>query len=392
MTMESKNDLFKRYQQEYISSGRPRRSEIITILADATAMNRKSVIRKLGRFKKHPSRNVGAGRNIYYGPDVSVALRELWEMAGEACGELLHPMLGEYVSVLKRDGMWEHTKPATSKLLAMSLGTVKNRIRGFNGSRQSSRGLGSTKPSHLRYIIPVFSGPWKELGPGHGQIDSVIHCGMSSLGDMAYTVNYTDAATYWLVPRCQWNHGQTATLESIKAIRRRLPFALLSLHPDSGSEFVNWQAKGWCDAEGVGLTRSRPGKKNDNMYVEERNGHVVRKYLGYSRFDAVEVVAVINELYEVLGLYLNHFIAVRRSLGRERVGSAYRRHYEKVPKTPYRRVMEHDGIPVEVKEGLQQEHTRLNPLILKKEIERLLDRVYDIQRTHGNPPGQPPLR
>ena len=174
--------------------------------------------------------------------------------------------------------------------------------------------------------------------------------------------------------------GQEATVASMKAARGRLPFDLREMHPDTGSEFVNWVAKRWCDEENIKLTRSEPGKKNDNMYVEERNGHVVRKYLGYIRLDVREVVPLMNELYDVLGLYLNHFIPVRRTLSKERVGAKYRRTFEKHARTPYTRTLEHEQVPGHRKETLRCEHERLNPLLLKREIDRLRKQIFDVQK------------
>ncbi len=384
MTMESKKELFSRYKQEYFRVGRQRQSEILTILCDATGVHRKAAIRKLHALENRVN-TPHKGRKVVYGPDVDAALREVWETAGELCAELLYPEIQEYVSIFKRDRMWSHPRDTTAKLLAMSLGTVKNRIRNFQGDRESSRGATGTSPSHLKHIIPIFNGPWHDLPPGHGQIDTVVHCGVSLAGDMSHTVNYIDAATYWVVPRAQWNKGQGATLASIQAIRERLPFALLGLHPDSGSEFVNWVAKDWCDAHGIPLPGSRPGNNNDNMFVEERNGHVVRRYLGYARLDVPETVARMNLLYDVLGLYLNHFIPVRRTLTKERVGARYRRVYEKTPCTPYQRVLARDDVSDEIKSRLRHEHGSLNPKRLKAEIEQLLDAVYDTQKHYRNP-------
>ena len=130
------------------------------------------------------------------------------------------------------------------------------------------------------------------------------------------------------------------------------------------------------------MSRSEPGKKNDNMYVEERNGHVVRKYLGYRRFDCPKTVPLMNDFYHVMDLYLNHFKAVRRQISKERVGSKYVRKYEKVAKTPYLRVLEHPAIDESVKEKLRSEHATLNPLLLKRDMDRLLAIVNDQQTRH----------
>lgn len=147
-------------------------------------------------------------------------------------------------------------------------------------------------------------------------------------------------------------------------MRERLPFPWLEGHPDSGSEFINWLAKDWFDEARILLSRSRPGKKNDNCYVEERNGHVIRKYLGYTCIDCREAVAVMNELYDTLGPYLNHFVPSRRTTGKVREGSKYKRAYEK-PQTAYSRALVHPAISEEVRMRLRAEHTTLNSLLMK---------------------------
>ena len=181
--------------------------------------------------------------------------------------------------------------------------------------------------------------------------------------------------------RAQWNKGQDATKESLETIQKKLPVPILGLHPDTGSEFINWNLKHWCDAETIEITRSEPGKKNDNMYVEERNGHVVRKYLGYVRFDCPLVVPMMNELYAALALYLNHFQAVRRTETKERIGAKYKRTYEKVAKTPYTRMLEHPVVSDAVKERLRADHEKLNPLLLKRELDRLIGKILKVQKT-----------
>ena len=186
-----------------------------------------------------------------------------------------------------------------------------------------------------------------------------------------------------VIPRAQWNKGQVATQGSLAVVKEKLPFPLLGAHPDTGSEFINRFVIDWCGQENIELSRSRPGHKNDNMYVEERNGHVVRKFIGYIRLDCFEAVAALNAVYDVLTPYLLHFVAVRRSTGREKLGSKYRRTYEKRAKTPYMRILEHPAVADEAKEKLRQEHQRLNPLLLKRETEKRISALYDTQKRYG---------
>jgi len=383
MTMATKHEVLVEHLPAWLEArkNKKRRGEIVRMICAAIRIHPKSVPRAMKRLhlrgKEKPLR---PGRPRMYTPDVVSALFDVWEVGDQCCGELLHPMLGEYADALRKDGEWKHGDETTWKLLAMSERTVKRLVLGLQKKHGLRRGISTTKPSSLKTIIPIFKGPWKDLPPGKGQIDTVAHCGMTVAGDFVFTVNYADAATYWGSRRAQWNKGQAATTESLMRIRETLPFPLLGVHPDTGSEFINYMLKGWCDREGIELTRSEPGKKNDNMYVEERNGHIVRKYLGYLRFDAAEVVPVLNELYDVLDSYLNHFKAVKRQVTREKVGSKYVRRYEKKAMTPYMRVLAHSDIPEETKERLRKEHEALSPLKLLKKVATLLTKAYSLQR------------
>lgn len=384
MTMETKNEVFRKYLSEYLTATKEQKLGILTIVCMVCDMHRKAAIRKFRMLQmQDPAHQEGRGRKTYYTPDVTVALKDVWEAGGEVCGELLYPVLPEYLTILMRDKMWRHNEQATKKLLEMSQRTVKRRVSELFKIRSGRKGISATKPSALKQMIPVFHGPWEDKPPGWGQIDTVVHCGSSLLGDMAYTLNYTDAATYVVIPRAQWNKGMEQTKQSMIAIKSRMPFSWLGAHPDTGSEFINRFVMEWCGEEKIELSRSRPGKSNDNMYVEERNGHVIRKTVGYIRLDCRESVDALNALYDVLTPYLMHFVAVRRTLEKEKVQSRYRRTYEKTPKTPYQRILEHPAVEESVKERLRGEHATLNPLVLKREIDKRRSAVYVVQKRYG---------
>ena len=392
MTMDTKKDVFQEHLSDYLKANKEGKGEILDAVCLVTKLHRKAAVRKFRRLQLHdtgtPERR---GRRVYYTNEVTAALRFVWEAANEICGELLHPVISEYVTTLERDKLWVHGDEATGKLLAMSEGTVKARVGEFMKARKRRGGMSTTSPSKLKHIIPIATGPWEDAVPGEGQIDTVAHCGNSMMGDFIYTVNYTDMATYWVIPRAQWNKGQEATLENIKTIRQSLPFPLLGLHPDSGSEFVNWLAKDWCDAEHIALTRSRPNKKNDNCFVEERNGHIVRKFLGYTRLDTKETVDVVNALYDVLAVYLNHFIPSRRTKEKVRIRAKYKRTYAKAM-TPYTRALAHSKIPEEIKAKLRIAHESLNPLLLKREVDTLIAKIFAKQKRCGDPGIQSSVR
>ena len=385
MNMTTKNSIFDRYLDEYLKTDKERKGEILDNICDVIRTHRKAAIRK---FKKLQMRHGGApekrGRKTYYTPNVSVALRTVWKAASEICGELVHPVIEEYVSILQRDNLWSHSEETTAKLLKMSEATVKRRVAEFMKSRISRKGKSSTNPSNLKEIIPIFTGPWKDKPPGYGQIDTVVHCGNSLVGDLVYSVDYTDVSTLWVSFSAQWNKGYHTTKESLKKIKTKVPFPILGMHPDTGSEFINWGLKGWCDQEKIELTRSRPNHKNDNAYVEQKNGHVIRRFLGYSRLDQREVVEFINEMYDLLEIYLNHFVPSKKLIEKVRVGAKYKRKYEKA-KTAYKRVLEHKNISQEIKDKLTLEHSRLNPLLSKRKIDLMIEEIFKFNRALREP-------
>lgn len=387
MHMATRRDIFEEQLAAWLRAegNRKKRGEITRHIVFVTKMHPGSVSRTFKRLQMRDSlKESSPGRRTHYTPDVDAALKDVWDAGDEMCGELLHPLIAEYVSIMRRDGQWRHSDEATGKLLAMSERTVKRRVGAFEKVRGRRRGLSSTKPSALKSIIPIFKGPWRDLPPGHKQIDTLAHCGSTLLGDFIYTVSATDAATYWMRSRAQWNKGEIAAQENLDYMREQSPFPDIEYHPDSGSEFINWTLKKYCDKRDIKLSRSEPGKKNDNMYIEERNGHVVRRFLGYDRFDCREIVAIMNELYDVLDLYLNHFKSVRRQVSKEKVGSKYVRKYEKKAQTPYARVLAHPKISEETKERLRAVHAILNPLVLKRKIDMLLLIITNQQLRHKN--------
>ncbi len=384
MIMATKRDIFKEHLSVWLAcrGDRGKRGEMSREISSVAKVHPKSVARSFRRVQMASATDwKRRGRPALYTPDVRAALYDVWEAANRPCGELLHPVVSEYLTGFYRAQRWNHSDEATEKLLRMSEHTMKRMVLGLRQKYGIAHGKSATQSSALKSIIPIFKGPWDHLPPGNGQLDTVAHCGDSVAGDYAFTLSFVDAALYWGSRRAQWNKGQEATKQSLIATKQRLPFPWLMGHPDTGSEFINYVAKAWCDEQGIALTRSEPGKKNDNMYVEERNGHVVRKYLGYQRLDADSgIVTIMNEYFDVLDRYLNHFQAVRRTLAKERIGAKYHRTFEKKAKTPYQRLLEHSAITPEIKQRVRQEHESLNPLLIKEQLDTLRKRIYQYQK------------
>lgn len=384
MTMLTKKEVFQKYLPRYLKASKQGKGVILNTVCEVTGLHRKAAVRKFKRLNSRDEADIRKrGRPITYGPDAVAALRTVWEAASEICGELLYPVIDDYVNIMKRDGQWKQARYSTEKLLRMSAGTVKAKVGGFMKVRQRRKGLSATSPSALKNIIPIVTHEWTDRPPGYGQIDTVVHCGSSLIGDMVFSLNYTDIATMWVGLVAQWNKGQLATKDSLEAIRTRLPFPMKGVHPDTGSEFINWNLKAWCDEAGIEMTRSRPYRKNDNAYVEQKNGHVIRRFLGYTRYDARETVEIVNQIHLRLELYINHFVPSRKCVAKVRVGARYRRRYDQA-QTPYARVLKHEGVDEKTKKNLREIHVKLNPLILKTEIDKLRLELIKIQRQNGN--------
>jgi len=174
--MKTITDIFKEYLEKYLIEDKGGKSMILNHVCFVTKMHRKASVRKFNRLQlRDPYVNEQRGRREYYGPDVTIALKDVWEAGNEVCGELLFPMINEYIDILIRDKKWKHRDSSTSKLRAMKLCTVKRRVGKFIKARGKRNGISTTSPSHLKRLVPTFSGPWKDLPPGNGQIDTVIH-------------------------------------------------------------------------------------------------------------------------------------------------------------------------------------------------------------------------
>lgn len=386
MKMAHKQGVFEEKLAEYLAGNKKERGVILNAVVSVSGLTRKGAIKRFRRMQRaDPCTTETRGRPREYTLDVIAALKEVWKIGAESCGENLHPQIGEFIDIQIREKMWKHDDVATFKLRKMSVGSLKHYLGAFIRTRRNFGGKGTTEKSSVISMVPIRMDGWSEAETGVTQVDTVAHCGNSIAGDYCFTTNGTDVATLWGTRRAQWNKGQEATRTSLEAMRKNSPFPWTEIHPDSGSEFINRFCIAYAEETNLRMTRSRPYHKNDNCFVEERNGHIVRVYLGFERLDVREIVTVVNDLYDVLTPYLNHFIASRRIISKERIGARWKVTREKVAKSPYQRVLERNDVTEEVKNKLRTEHATLNPAMMKIEIDRLVKRVYDVQKQSGHP-------
>jgi hypothetical protein len=312
-------------------------------------------------------------RHKIYDSNVLDGLKKVWLIMGCICGKRLAPVLEEVIGVLERHKEIELESDVREKLLSISPATIDRLLR-EEKKRWALRSRSGTKPGTLlKHQIPIrtFS-EWDEQRPGFVEMDLVGHEGGDSSGDYIQTLDMTDVCTGWTETQAVRNKARMWVFEALKQIRDRLPFPLLGIDSDNGSEFINSHLYHYCQTEEITFTRARAYRKNDNCYVEQKNYSVVRRAVGYMRYDTGQQLRVLNELYGYLRLYTNYFQPVMKLTHKTRVGSRVRKKYD-LPKTPYQRVLESSHVHVEEenKEALRREYAKLNPAELKRHITAL---------------------
>ena len=371
MTPATKMEYSKIVAKRYLlAKNRKEKGKIIDEFAATLEYHRKSAIRKLNTINFKDSRGQRKSRERLYSGEADALLVQIWQSYGCVCGERLHPFIAEGMTVLERLGYIDDSSDVKKEVLSMSMATVKRRISGHQNRFGKGKGLSATKPgSLLKKKIPIKTNQWDESKPGYCEIDLVAHCGGTLLGDFIYTLQFVCIKTTWTERSAVMGKGQTGVFKGIKKIEKQLPFDLLGLDSDNGGEFINHQLWKYCGENNIDFTRSRPYMKKDNAHIEQKNWPLVRKILGYDRFDTQEQLDLINDLYDnELRLFINFFQPTMKLKEKIRVGSKYKRKYDKA-RTPYQRVLECPEVPEEKKEELRKLYVTLDPIKLKKAID-----------------------
>ena len=298
----------------------------------------------------------------YYDQEVLLAIKELWEKADSICSKRLAPFLGELIEVLEKYGEIKLTNQVKEKLFTISAATI-DRLLADIRKKQQIKGRSTTRPgSLLKKSIPIrtFS-EWDNTRPGFFEVDLVSHDGGLLRGDFIQSLNFTDIATCWMEMIAVKNKAQRWVFAGIKEIRKRLPFPILGFDSDNGSEFINDELLRYCEKEKITFTRARPYRKNDSCYIEQKNWSVIRRTVGYGRYDTDKELRILNQLYGYLRCYVNFFQPVRKLVEKERNRSRIKKRYD-VAQTPYCRVLASPLISEEIKMKLQREYAMLNGL------------------------------
>lgn len=317
-------------------------------------------------------------RERIYGDKVLRALTKIWLIMGCICGKRLAPILKEIIPRLKEHNEIHLDRETEQKLFKCSPATIDRLLR-KEKKKFELRGKSHTKPgSMLKSQIPIrtFS-EWNENMPGFLEIDLVGHEGGDPTGQFIQSLNAVDICTGWTEPDAVRNKAEKWVSESIDETKKRLPFALLGIDSDNGGEFINNHLYRYCIQNKITFTRARKYRKNDNCYVEQKNYSVVRKYVGYYRYDTEEELKALKELYKHLRLYINFFQPVMKLKEKVRVGSKVIKKYD-TPRTPYQRVLESKHVPENKKEVLKAQYKQLNPAELQRQIIRLQEKLQEL--------------
>jgi hypothetical protein len=320
-----------------------------------------------------------------YDEAVVQALRHLWALSNALCGKRLVVFIRQTLPILERYGEVSVTAEVRAKLLTISPATC-DRLLATTKAQARLKGRSHTKPGTLlKHHIPVRTfADWNDAQPGFVEIDLVAHDGGSAWGDYAHTLDLTDIATTWTETGVVKNKAQCHVFAALQQLRSNLPFPLLGIDSDNGSEFINNHLRRYCEAERITFTRSRPYRKNDNCFVEQKNYSVVRTTVGYYRYDQAKQLQLLAQLYHVLRLFTNFFQPSMKLREKIRIGSKVTRRYD-APMTPYQRVMDHPAISHEAKDRLATQYHTLNPAQLMRSLAQLQKQLFDSAVRAGRP-------
>lgn len=376
MGLKFKMQYLKKIYHRYRKASRAEKTQMLNEFCKVCNYNRKYAIWLLNEPPKETVPEPRK-RNYIYGPKVISILQAIWEATGYLCSQRLKAALHLWIPWVKQ--RFNITPEIEKQLLSMSSATIDRRLKSKK-YRIRKRLYSTTKPGVLlKHEIPVKTNSWDINKPGFLEVDLVSHSGSSAEGDFIYTLSCVDIQTTWVERRAVFGKGQTGVIESFDDIRQDLPFPLLGIDSDNGSEFINWHLKAFCDKQKIEFTRSRPYKKDDNAHIEQKNWTHVRKIFGYVRYDSDEALEAMNDLYRnELKCFQNFFQPSVKLIKKIRIGAKIKRIYGS-PKTPFERVCNCKDIDSVKVLQLKQLFKSLNPFELSKTIEQKLNRIYSLK-------------
>jgi len=390
LTMKERKVVTKALAEQYRRGSKGEKKRLLDQFIEATGYNRSyasRLLRNHGRQVKINPKVVAEGDvrvrrrrtgKRKYDEEVIEALTRIWEMLDYISGKRLAAALPAVLERLAAFREFRWRKGLRKKLLAMSPATI-DRVLKPARQKYAIKGRSCTKPGTLlKHQVPIRPySDWDNLQPGFLEMDLVGHDGGKAEGDYCFTLDITDVATGWTELAAVPNKAQKWVFEALQALCKRLPFTLLGLDSDNGAEFINNHLVAYCAEHKITFTRSRPYRKNDNCYVEQKNWSVVRRAVGYARYDTPQQLQLLNNLYRLLRDYNNFFMPSMKLIEKFRDGPKVRKRYD-TPQTPFQRVLNSPRIRDAVKDRLRRYYEQLNPAALYRQIRQIqkkLDRL-----------------
>jgi hypothetical protein len=365
--LSTRRELTITIQQRYQAADRNSKKIILDEFTKVTGYHRKHAIRVLAALSSRVDHN-GRVPNKIGREAVQEALVVVWEAADRICGKRLKALLPPLVEAMERHGHMQLEADVRSQLLALSAATIDRRLRAVREKATGGRKKRKGALNRVRKLVAVRTfGDWGDPSPGYMEADLVVHCGTRAVGSFVHTLVLTDMASGWTECIALPVREQALIVEAINGLRPRLPFPLHGLDTDNDSAFLNDTLWDYCQERHIEFTRSRPYRKNDQAWVEQKNGAIVRKLIGYGRLEGLSATAALRRLYESSRLYINFFQPSFKLKSKRREGARVHKTYD-LPETPYGRLLHRNDVPDETKRALKEQFETLDPVLLLKRI------------------------
>src|ERR1051325_3304205 len=364
ISMGARREVMSAVMERYRSATRAEKGRILDALCATTGWHRKHAVRALRQRATVGPGEVGAPqeRKRRYGATIKDALTALWEASDRVCGKRLAVMIPTLMPALARHGRLQLGEGEQAQLIAVASSTSDRMLGDVKivaaGGRRRRAGFYSA----IRREVPIRTfNDWKDPAPRFCEVDMVAHGGTSVAGSFIQTLTMVDIATGWTECLPLINRDGSLVVEAIKRAQGLFPWLLRGVDFDNDSAFMNEVVVPWCRGQKLEVTRSRAYKKNDQAFVEQKNGAVVRRLMGYGRFDGSETARVMARLYAASRMHVNFFQPSFKLKDKRREGAKVIKRYH-APATPYARALAHPKVSKAVKQRLRELYRTLDPI------------------------------
>ncbi|WP_234794269.1 integrase catalytic domain-containing protein [Mycolicibacterium flavescens] len=391
LTLAERRAITETAATRYQRAGKREKTRILDELCANTGWHRSHARKALTAALAPRTVRPRRPRPVKYGPEVIAALTLCWTVLGMPAGKRLAPMLTELVAVLRHFGELVISDQTAALLVSMSAATIDRRLADERAKR-TIRGRVGTKPgSLLKSQIPLRTwADWDDAVPGFVEIDTVFHDGGISGGGHAFTLTVTDIATGWTESRSLPDRVAKHIVAVLNHIAAQMPFPILGVDCDNGSEFINDELLQWCQDRGITFTRSRPGNKNDGCHVEQKNWAVVRSVVGYYRYDTASELLLLNEIWRLQSKLTNFFYPQQKLVSKVRTGAKVSRKHDTAT-TPFHRTINHPTMTVERIVGLTRTYSLINPAATQRQIHALTTQLFTLATSKAEDGATAPL-